>query len=145
MPAFGDQAPQFPFNVGGNRGQMAFAGMHVLNVIGSGLISYRAQVTTGVPTGFQSGGVPGVTATLLSAGNYDVRFPQSPAVDIHPAVYGPSGALFRAQVVRGRQGLEPTASGTAIVQVFNPSGVVGNLPTGSSLALSFHVAPVTAF
>lgn len=144
-PSFTDDLPQFPGRAVGNRGQDGIFGTHNLNIIGSGLITYQARGSTGLPTGFQSGGIPNMSATLIAAGQYQIRFPPIQALEINPVVYGPSGAQWKAQVFRGLNGLNSTPTGAAIVQVFTPSNVIGNLPSGSTISLQLQGAPITAF
>jgi hypothetical protein len=155
MPSFGE-TPQGPFNTFFPKGQNASFGVHQLRAIGSGIfgnrtpafMAFQSGASTGlvVATGVGSGGVPGVSATLLATGIYDIRFPPTKSVDINAQVYSSSGYRFSASInnLSGPSGSaqlelvrqQPTG-GTA-----QPSGQ-GFLPTGSVVALSFFAAPVT--
>lgn len=147
---------QGPLNSIFPRGQQAAFGVHTLRGIGSGLFANRTpaiQTATGllVPTGADSGGIPGVSATYVSTGLFQIRFPPTRSVDINAVVSSSSGYNYQAHVNNqsgpsGSAQLElvrmPTSAG-------GPSGVPipGALgaffPTGTQVKLSFFVAPIT--
>lgn len=158
MPTFGE-SPQGPFNAFFPKGQNSVFGVHNLNVIGSGLFGNRSPANLGtlsgsstglVPaTGVGSGGVPGVTATLVSTGIYSIRFPPTKAVNMIPAVSSSSGYNFQAVINNlapgsGSAQLEITRIGAPGTTGFNPiqaSGFTGYLPTGSVVQLAVFAAP----
>jgi hypothetical protein len=153
MPSFGEQN-QGPFNAFFPKGENSAFGVHQIRFIGSGVPGLQSParqggisgVSTGLilATGINSGGVPGVTATLLATGIYDIRFPPTKSVDINAQVYGSSGYRFVAAVnnlngVSGSAQIEVTRL-VPTLGAATPSGQ-GYLPTGSVLALSFFAAP----
>jgi hypothetical protein len=153
MPSFGE-SQQGPFNAFFPKGQNAVFGVHQLRAIGSGVfgnrtpafMAFQSGASTGlVPaTGIASGGVPGVSATLIGTGLYDIRFPPTRSVDINAQVYSSSGYRFVAAInnlngVSGSAQLE-VARLTPTLGAPQPSGQ-GFVPTGSVVALSFFAAP----
>lgn len=155
MPSFGE-TPQGPANFFFPKGENAAFGVHQLRAIGSGLfgnrtpafMAFQSGASTGLvqATGVGSGGVPGVTATLLATGVYDIRFPPTKSVDINAQVYSSSGYAFHAAInnLNGPSGsaqlelrrVPNTASG-----VITSASGLGFLPTGSTVALSFFACP----
>ena len=158
MPTFGE-SPQGPFNAFFPKGQNSVFGVHNLNVIGSGIFgnrtaaaqAFQSGASTGlVPaTGVGSGGVPGLTATLVSTGIYSLRFPPTKAVNMIPAVSSSSGYNFQAVVnnlspASGSAQLEITRVGNPGSTGFNPiqmSGFGGYIPTGSVVQIAVFAAP----
>lgn len=154
MPSFGE-SPQGPANFFFPKGENGVFGVHQLRAIGSGIfgnrtpaaMAFQSGASTGlVPaTGVGSGGVPGVSATLVSSGIYDLRFPPTKSVDINAQVYGSSGYRFAAALnnVSG-----PSGSAQLEITRLVPTGGVGvpsgqgYVPTGAVVALSFFAAPV---
>ncbi len=136
MPSFGDQ-PQFPLNVVGNRGQGAFLGMERMFFQGqTGLVSTMM-------------GIPGVSATRVSTGVYNVQHPPCVAADIIPNVQAPSGMYFQANVVSHN-----TLSGIAQLQFYQEAngtlvssgfGQLINPPTGTIVKMLFFVSPYKEF
>lgn len=138
------------------KGQNAIAGVHVFNVIGSGIFGNRTVPPTGVPTGVASGGVPEVSATFLSTGIFDVRFPPNRYVDIRADVSSLSGYMYNAQV-QNQSG--PSGSAQLHIQRLGPpgtvstglpdnrliqaSGFLGFIPTGSKVMLTFLASPTS--
>lgn len=136
MPSLGDSA-QFPLNVVGNRGQGAFLGLERMFFQGqTGLVSTMY-------------GIPGVSATRLSTGTYQIVHPSIVAADIIPGVQAPSGMYFQANISSHN-----SRSGVAILQFFQeaaPSFVSSgfgqpiNPPTGTQVKLLFFCSPYTEF
>ena len=145
------QSNQGPANFFFPKGENGVFGVHVLQVVGSGIFGNRNVPPTGLPTGFGSGGVPDVSATYLGTGIFDLRFPVTNHVDISPTVSSQSGYLFHAQAndVSGPSGsaqLQITRLGTpgGAPSGYSPlqaSGFGGFLPTGTRVMLSFFAAP----
>lgn len=149
--SLGQKSSTSQFNTFLPKGQNSVYGVHVLQCIGSGIFAVRTVPPTGLPTGASSGGVPEVTATLVSTGLYDIRFPATKSVDIIPAVSSSSGFNFSAYVNNqsgpsGSAQLEITrdssaAGGASGVNLIQASGYRGYIPTGSKVMLQFFAAP----
>lgn len=148
---FPEQA-QFPLNTAGPKGQNAFVGVHKLFF--TGLTGAVATATSPGAAGIGPGqfGIPGISATRVGTGIYDVYHPKAKSVDIIPSLDCPTGTAAQINVMRpqdGRSGMfrfhitrQPTTGvaiiGTNFPVLFNPvSGTVANL--------LFFVAPVTPF
>lgn len=149
---------QGPLNALFPKGQMAALGVHNLRVIGSGIFGNRTQAiqtATGLlrPTGVDSGGIPGVSATYVSTGLFSIRFPPTKSVDISAVVSSSSGYNFDAYVNNqsgpsGSAQLEivraaAAAGGPSGLNLIQASGFRGFLPTGTQVKLSFFAAPIT--
>jgi hypothetical protein len=158
MPGFGE-SPQGPLNTFFPKGENAAFGVQSFNVIGSGIfgvrtpafMAFQSGASTGQvqATGIGSGGVPGITATLIGTGVYSLRFPSTKSVGFIPAVSSSSGYNFQAVVnnvngVSGSAQLEITRVGAPGQTGFNPiqaSGFTGYLPTGTVVNLGVYAAP----
>jgi hypothetical protein len=158
MPTFGE-SPQGPFSAFFPKGENSVFGIHNLNVIGSGIfgnrspaaMAFQSGASTGlVPaTGVGSGGVPGLTATLISTGIYSLRFPPTKSVNMIPAVSSSSGYNFQAVInnmspASGSAQLEITRVGAPGATGFNPiqaSGFTGYVPTGSVVQIAVFASP----
>lgn len=155
MPSFGE-SPQGPFNAFFPKGENSAFGVHQLRAIGSGAFgnrtpafqAFQSGASTGLvqATGVGSGGVPGVSATLLATGLYDIRFPPTKSVDINAQVYSSSGYAFHAAInnlngVSGSAQLQLRRIPDSASGVITSASGLGFLPTGSVVALSFFAAP----
>lgn len=137
MPSFTETTGQFPLNAIGTRGEGAFLGLERMFFQGqTGLVSTMY-------------GIPGVTATRIATGIYNIRHPSIVAADIIPGVEAPSGMYFQANVVNHN-----AQSGTADIHFFNeaqPSilnsgyGQYINPPTGTQVKLLFFCSPYSRF
>lgn len=136
MPSFAEVA-QFPLNVAGSRGEGAFLGLERMFFQGqTGLVSTMY-------------GIPGVSATRIATGTYQIAHPPAIAADIIPSVQAPSGMYFQANVSS-----HTARSGIAILQFFQEAagtlvssgyGPLINPPTGTQVKLLFFVSPYTEF
>jgi hypothetical protein len=155
MPGFGE-SPQTILNSFAPKGTNAIFGVHVLRAVGSGIFGIQTpaiQTATGLlnPTGIGSGGIPGVSATLVSTGLYSLQFPTAKHVDISAVVSSSSGYNFNAYVNNqsgpsGTAQLEivrdaSAAGGASGLNLIQASGFRGFLPTGTQVKLSFYAAP----
>lgn len=103
--------PQFPGNLGGTKGQHGFIGSQKTFFTGStGLVA-------------TSYGIPGMGATRVSTGTYNLFFPPTVGVDFYPGVQAPSGHSYSVNI----SDVQPT-SGTAKMQIgrFGGAGSSGN-------------------
>jgi hypothetical protein len=94
-------------------------------------------------------GVPGVSATRLSTGVYQIAHPPSVGADIIPAVQAPSGMFFQANITK-----HTAKSGIAELHFFQEAANTGapsgfgqfiNPPTGTQVKLLFFVSPYSEF
>ena len=153
------ESPKFPIRGQGqawNQGVLADA---TIEFAGSGLVA----------TAY---GFPGLSATLVGTGLYDIRYPNAAprGVRIYPHAMGPepkgpTGAFLGPQS-SGTSGATPgfnvnmshigSQSGSALLNVtsplVNPSGSVGPTgsrlmypPTGSIVQLQFLVSPISRY
>ena len=128
------EAPQFPLNTWGPKGEHACLGSHRFRTYGAtGGISPTASV-----------GIPGVTATKLSDGNYRIGHPPCPsgAVDVYLDISQPtSGAqVYSARRVTTHQ---TGATGYIDFKVMLELAGATTPPTGTSIQALFYVAPVS--
>lgn len=136
MPSFAENA-QFPLNAVGTRGEGAFLGLERMFFQGqTGLVSTMY-------------GIPGVSATRLSTGTYQIAHPPAIAADIIPSVQAPSGMYFQANITQHN-----SVSGIAQLQFFQEAtptlsasgfGRLLDAPTGTQVKLLFFVSPYSAF
>ncbi len=122
------------------KGQSAFVGLTK---------TFFTGVTGLVATTY---GAPGVVATRVSTGLYNLVFPPAPSVDIIPGIQGPTGTQYAVNI----QNVNP-GSGTAQVAVnwFQPVPSAAGTPSlriapynpasGTVLNLLWFVAPVTPY
>ena len=133
---------QYPLNAVGPKGQNAFVGSAQMFFTGS----------TGLIATFF--GVPGVSATRVRTGIYNLQYPLTKEVSIYPALQGPTGAAYNLNIVN----VQPF-SGTAELHVSqviapqiasgsnNPSATVQlqNPISGTRANLLFFVSPIAQF
>lgn len=105
--------PQFPANLGGPKGQHGF--------IGSNKIFFTGTTGT-VATSY---GIPGMVATRVATGSYNLVYPPTKGIDFYPSVQAPSGTHYTVNI----SDVHPT-SGTAKMQIARTGG--GATPSGSS-------------
>lgn len=142
MANFSQDAGQYPLNVIGPKGQKAFLGMETVFFEG----------TTGlVGTAY---GIPGVTATRIATGSYDLIYPPTREVRIIPGLQAPTGMHYTVNI----SDVFPF-SGKAKIQIARMGG--GSVPSGSTtptmmsqphnpvsgtmLNLQFFVSPITPY
>lgn len=136
MPLFYN-APQFPLNSVGSKGQAAFVGVAKLNFSASGAL---------VGTCY---GIPGVGATRVATGAYNLTFPSTVEVDIFTQIQqSPSGVIYDTAVNNVN-----AITGIAQLQIFGQTPVGGatgtltpqNPASGTTLSIMFFASPVTRF
>lgn len=151
--------PKFPVRAHGDAWNQGIIADATIEIRGSGLVA----------TAY---GFPGLSATLVATGLYDIRYPQAAALGVRiyphamgPEGKGPTGALIGPQG-SGFQGALPGfnvhmshvsgPSGSALLNttspLVNPSGAVGPTgttpirpPTGSIVNLQFLVSPIRRY
>jgi hypothetical protein len=128
------EAPQFPLNTWGPKGEHACLGSHRFRTYGA---------TAGIsPTA--SAGIPGVTATKLADGRYRMFHPPCPsgAVDVYLDMSQPSGVVAGWSAKRiniPQTGASGTIDFTTILELTGAN----NAPTGTTIQALFYVAPVS--
>lgn len=146
------EQPQFPLNTVGPKGQQAFVGVHKLFF--TGLTGAVATATSPGAAGIGPGqfGIPGILATRVATGVYDVFHPKSKSLDVIPSLDCPTGTQARINIQRpqdGRSGVfrflvtRDPITGSAVIGTNAP--VAFNPVTGTVANLLFFVAPVTPF
>lgn len=135
------EAGQFPLNVIGPKGQKAFVGMDTVFFEG----------TTGlVGTAY---GIPGVGATRIATGAYEIFFPPTREVRIIPGLQAPSGQQYNVNIsdvfpFSGKAKMQISRTGGAGSSGnFVPSlSVVPHNPvSGTMVNLLFFVSPITPY
>ena len=164
---FASQTPQFPLNGGGVLGQngiLSYGRFYTASggTVGLGQIQQNSTSPTGPvgPTGIKNAGPagwPGIGATLVGTGRYNVMHPPATIVSLNPTIATPSGVFLQANQVRdfatgfvGDSTLpgRPAATGITQIQVFGANGGSGsgaaqlvNPPTGTRFDLWLYTAP----
>ena len=158
MPGLGE-TPKFPLRGHGDAWNQG--------VVADATIEFGASGLVGTAYGF-----PGLSATLVGTGLYDIRYPTVAQrgmriypMPVGPEPKGPTGALIGPQgsgFVLTTPGFEARLShvggqsGSALLNItsplFNPSGAVGPTgsrpvfpPTGASVNLLFLGAPIRRY
>ena len=157
-PDFASVVPQFPLNAGGVFGQNGILSYGRFYTASGGMVGLGQVSPSGVATGIKQAGPagwPGIGATLVATGRYNVMHPPATIVSLNPVVATPSGVYMSANQVRdfatgfvgdstvaGR----PAATGITQIQVFGgtPTGGTSpliNPPTGTRFDLWLMTAP----
>lgn len=164
---FASVTPQFPLNAGGvfgPNGILSYGRFYTATggSVGVGQIMQNSASPTGPigPTGIKNAGPagwPGIGATLVGTGRYNVMHPPATIVSLNPTVAAPSGIILQANQVRdiatgfiGDASLpgRPAATGITQIQVFGTTGgsasgamQLVNPPTGVRFDLWLYTAP----
>lgn len=164
MPAdFASQTPQFPLNAGGIFGQNGILSYGRFFVGSGGLPAPAAMIgPTGLATGIKNAGIagwPGIGATLVGTGRYNIMHPPATIVSLDAKAATPSGVNLTVNefrgVATGFAGAQPGPGGGLLgtgitqIQVFGPGGGSGtvrepqlvNAPTGTRFDLLLYTAP----
>lgn len=159
QPDFSSVAPQFPLNGAGSFGQNAMISYGRFYTASGGLPAVGQILgPTGIATGIKNAGVagwPGIGATLVATGRYNVMHPPATVVSLNPTVAAPSGVGLIVNQVRGSySGFAgdatlpgfPAATGITQIQVLaTATGLTGqqlvNPPTGTRFDLWLLAAP----
>lgn len=141
---------QGPANVAGPQLAAGFFALARIHIGTGGMPNVSPVLPTGVaghtPTGTPAVyGFPGLSATLIGTGLYDIRFPPTRLAAISAQVRAPSGVFLIPNVQRG-----PAYSGIARLHVggipaTSPAAgtVPQNAPTGTVFELTFLVGPTS--
>lgn len=157
-PDFASVVPQFPLNAGGVFGQNGILSYGRFYTASGGMVGLGQVSPSGVATGIKNAGPagwPGIGATLVGTGRYNVMHPPATIVSLQPIVAAPSGIQMTANQVRdiatgfvGDSSLpgRPPATGITQIQVFHGvatggGGALANPPTGTRLDLWLMTAP----
>jgi len=155
-PDFSSVVPQFPLNGAGVLGQNAMLAYGRFYTATGGSVGLGQVSPSGVATGIKNAapaGWPGIGATLVGTGRYNVMHPPGTVVSLDAKIATPSGVSFTVNQFRGvASGFSgdatlpgfPAATGITQLQVFSsPSGgqQLANPPTGSRFDLFLYVAP----
>ncbi len=156
---FTSQVPQFPLNAGGTFGQNGIMSYGRFFTGSGGMVGVGQTIgPTGVATGIKQAGVagwPGIGATLVGTGRYNIMHPVSTVVALNPVAATPSGVEVRVSPVHdmgsGYAGTSvkpgfPAPTGITQIQCFaTPFGTGGtqliNPPTGTRFDLFLYTAP----
>lgn len=159
-PDLASVTPQFPLNAGGIFGQNGIL-LYGRFYTGSGGLPAIGQVIgpTGIATGIKNNapaGWPGIGATLVGTGRYNVMHPVSTVVALKADAVTPSGLGLVVNTVRNvGTGIinanvagQPAATGITQIQVFGAAGGGAsgalqhvNPPTGVRFDLMLYAAP----
>lgn len=157
---FASQTPQFPLNAGGIFGQNGIL-TYGRFYTGSGGLPALGQITgpTGISTGIKNNaaaGWPGIGATLVGTGRYNIMHPPATVVALKADAVTPSGLGLVVNTVRnvGTGIINATvpgqvaATGITQIQVFGAAGGGAsgalqhvNPPTGVRFDLFLYTAP----
>ena len=155
---FASVTPQFPLNSGGLFGQNGIFSYGRFYTASGGMVGLGQVSPSGVATGIKNAGPqgwPGIGATLVATGRYNVMHPPATVLALHPFVAAPSGVHMTVNQVRGSYtGFAgdatlpgfPAATGITQIQVFGgtPTGGTSplvNPPTGTRFDLLMFTAP----
>lgn len=155
-PDFYSAVPQFPLNGAGVLGQNGVLAYGRFYTASGGMVGLGQVSPSGVATGIKNAapaGWPGIGATLVGTGRYNVMHPPATIVSLDAKIAAPSGRMFTTNqfhgVATGFSGDAtlpgfPAATGITQIQVFEtPTGgaQLANPPTGSRFDLFLYVAP----
>lgn len=160
-PDFASVVPQFPLNAGGIFGQNGILSYGRFYT-GSGGLPAVGQIIgpTGIATGIKNNAVagwPGIGATLVGTGRYNIMHPPATIVSLDAKAATPSGVSLNVNefhgVATGFAGTQPGPggglAGTGITQIQVFGGNAGgtgaqqltNPPTGTRFDLLLYTAP----
>ena len=156
-PDFASVVPQFPLNAGGVFGQNGILNYGRFYTASGGMVGLGQVAPSGVATGIKNAGPagwPGIGATLVGTGRYNVMHPPGTVVALQAQAATPSGVALQVNQFRGvASGFSgdatlpgfPAATGITQLQVTAPgsgiNAVAVNPPTGSRFDLFLYVAP----
>ncbi len=151
-PDFASVVPQFPLNGGGLFGQNGIMSYGRFYTASGGMVGLGQSFASGIATGIKNAGPagwPGIGATLVGTGRYNVMHPPATIVSLNPSVATPSGVGLVVNQVRGPATGFASNSQTGItqLQVLGVStGIPGllqpqNPPTGTRFDLWLYTAP----
>ncbi len=156
---FSSVSPQYPLNAAGSFGPNAILSYGRFYTASGGLVGLGQVSPSGVATGIKNAGPagwPGMGATLVGTGRYNVIHPPATVLALAPLVSAPSGQGMYANtfhgVATGFSGDQSgpgalAATGITQIQVFQPPNASGlsaamvNPPTGTRFDLLLYVAP----
>ena len=158
-PEFSSVTPQFPLNTAGTFGPNGMLVYGRFFTASGGMVAVSPMVgPTGIATGIKNAapaGWPGMGATLVGTGRYNIMHPPATVLALNPVAATPSGVEVRVSPVHdmgtGYAGTTtkpgfPAATGITQIQCFaTPFGTGGtqhiNPPTGTRLDLFMYVGP----
>ena len=159
-PDFASVTPQFPLNSAGAFGPNALIAQGRFYTASGGMVGLGQVSPSGVPTGIKNAGPqgwPGMGATLVGTGRYNIMHPPATVVSLGADIATPSGVFLMANQFRGSaSGFSgdatlpgfPAQTGITQLQVFGgvPTGNMQpvNPPTGTRFDLRLTVAPTPA-
>lgn len=136
MPTATDaEAPQFPLNTVGPKGEHAFLGMHRVTFTGStGIVATQY-------------GVPGLVCTRVAVGLFRLNHTPAKSVDFQVSYEGQSGTVLQPQVHVQPHPTGASATGAAFFSLWSVGigGTRTNPATGTSFLITAFVAPVTPY
>jgi hypothetical protein len=157
-PDFASVTPQFNLNSGGPFGQNGVLTYGRFYTASGGMVGLGQVSPSGIATGIKNAGPqgwPGIGATLVATGRYNVMHPPSTVLAMFPQVSSASGVYMSVASVRdmatgfvGDASIpgRPAATGITQIQVFGgtPTGSTSpliNPPTGTRFDLLLFTSP----
>lgn len=132
------EAPQFPLNTWGPKGEHAVLGSH----------RFRTWGATGSISATMSAGIPGVTATRITNGQYRIGHPPCPSgiVDVYIEASSPSGTLAANPYIAAQSHAQNQTGQTGFCDFrITQGGNTINPATGTTIKALFYVAPITPY
>ena len=149
-PDFSSVTPQFPFNAAGVLGQNLISAPGRLFIASGGMPAVGPIIgPTGISTGAKNNAVagwPGIGATLVGTGRYNIMHPPATIVTVRGDVSTPSGVIPHTikQVRNLPSGTTNPATGITQIEVWAtpPGGTqLVNPPTGARFDLELRAFP----